>query len=274
MTLHAGPMIYPKIIACHTCGFSHWHPLPDASTVARYYEEDKFYSQHSPPDWFKKEEREHSQGYWLAYYDYLISFLKPFTPTIDIGAGAGWFVQRCPYALGVEPSVTARKFSPVPDDMLVSLGGLKGGRGNIVLMLTLEHILDPETWLREEILPHLDGRLIITVPNEMNPLQKALRSWHFVSPVHLNYFTPDTLKAMLERLNLRVVHTSTTFPMEAFAFIGRSHIGNDEIGRRNHLLRLRVEKALGVRAFKLYEWLYRLFGIGREIIMVAEWKKS
>lgn len=274
MTLHAGKQIHKNLLNCHQCGFVHWHPLPDASTVANLYEGDNFYSgeaPHSPPDWFKKEEWEHSQGYWQAYYDYLISFLRPYTPTIDIGAGSGWFVKRCPYALGVELSVTARRWSPVPDDMVASLSELREGKGNIVLMLTLEHILDPETWLREEVLPHLDGRLIVVVPSEMNPLQRTLKSWHFVSPVHLNYFTPDTLKAMMERLGLKVVHLGGTFPTEIWPLIGLDHRKDPAIGRKTHLWRLKLEKRFPW-LFHVYGWLMRRWGIGREIIMVAERK--
>lgn len=281
MKLHAGPLLHKNVIDCHKCGFAHWHPLPDASTVARYYEEDKFYSQHSPPGWFLKEREEYEAGLWDSYYDYLAGFLSRSRYVFDIGAGCGWMVtylgmKKGFTAFGLEPSFSARAFLPNQNDMFMDWeqftrrypGAVP--KGNIVLMLTLEHILDPETWLREEVLPHLDGRLIVVVPNEFNPLQKALGTTHFISPVHLNYFTPKTLRGLLERLGLTVVAEGATFPMEIFSFIGRNHIGNDEMGRRNHLLRLKLEKALGVRAFKLYRILYKFFGVGREIIMVAE----
>lgn len=280
MTLHAGPMVHKNLICCQECGFVHWHPLPDASTVAKLYEGDNFYAgdaPHSPPDWFLKEKREHEQGYWRAYYDYLASFFQ-HKWVIDIGAGSGRFVHHLSkkgYTVwGVEPSEEAKHWSPVRDlmydDELLMDENLKG---NIVLILTLEHILDPETWLREKVLPHLDGRLIVVVPNEWNPIQKIVMApnnpW-FISPVHLNYFEPKTLRGLLEKVGLRVISEGSTFPMEAAILLGYDYRGSDSRGRRVHQFRLKLEKLCGPRIYRLYQLLYKYLGIGRELIFVAE----
>lgn len=279
---HPGPVPAKGVVICQKCGFCHLDPLPDASTVARYYEDDQFYSQHSPPDWFLKEQEEYEAGLWDSYYAYLASFLKKDKPVMDVGCGAGWFIYHlfdCHEfdSYGIEPSATARKYSYLNHQVIFpSIEGMLEGDywGNIVLMLTLEHILNPETWLREEILPHLDGRLIVVVPNEMNPLQKALKSWHFVSPVHLNYFTPDTLRGLLEGLGLKVIHESSTFPMEIFSLLGYDYRGNDARGRKVHNFRLRLERQFPGIFRYLYAPLFKYLHWGREIIMVAEWQKS
>lgn len=301
---HAG-RVDGKIIHCNDCGFAHLWPLPDADTVKAYYDNDQFYTgtnPHSPPGWFKKELAEHQAGYWYAYYDYLAGLLQPGKPVIDIGCGCGWLVDSLLgdgwYAWGVEPSLAARRFSPVQDRLYPSIDDLAmihGIRGNITLVLTLEHILDPETFLRRDVLLHLDGRLVMVVPNEFNPLQNAIIGretrlgadwWNnrfiladkngneynpwFVCPVHINYFTPASLRRLLESVGLRIVHESGTFPTELPILFGYDHRGQPDRGKRLHEWRLRFERRFGINSFRLYRLLYRLFGIGREVIMVAE----
>lgn len=288
--IHPGPYLTADIVDCRACGFAHLYPLPDEATVTRYYEGDYFYTgaaPHSPPDWFAKEQGENEAGLWDAYYSYLADQLDPARPVIDWGCGCGWFlnylIKKRGFSqwqvYGVEPSKTARAFSPVSHRLYASAMDSKGGRGlvkgNVVLVLTLEHILNPEQFLRDAILPHLAGRLVVVVPNEFNPLQSVVgwrypdkKHW-FVSPVHLNYFNKASLKALLERVGLSVTHTGATFPMEVWPLVGRNHLGNDLQGRANHLWRLEMETRWpGV--FRLYGWLNRWFGVGREIVMVGE----
>ena len=284
--LHAGPMLHEKIIQCSRCGYAHWYPLPDASTVARYYEDDQFYSQHSPPDWFLKEKWEHEQGYWQAYYEYLyrlmeIKFMSGWRddlPVIDYGCGSGRVIyylhQHCGYHVsGYEPSLVARKWSPdptrivsIPDKIPFKYGG------HVILNLVLEHILDPETFLREQIIPHLhsDGHLIVVVPNEFNRLQRWVGGDWFVSPVHLNYFSRESLRGLLERVGLKIVFEGGTFPTELWLMIpGLDHRNNPKVGRRTHLWRLKLEKR-SPWIFHVYGWLMRRWGIGREVIMICE----
>lgn len=274
MTFHVGPKPHKLLIDCSACGFVHLDSLPDASTVRAYYEDDKFYETHSPPDWFVKEKWEHEQGYWQAYYDYLALFL-PHKWVIDIGAGTGRFIyhlsKRGFIVWGFEPSEIARRWSPIKgsmyDDDLLMDEKLKG---NIVLMLTLEHVLDPESFLRDEVLPHLDGRLIVTVPNEWNPIQRWVGGWWWVNKVHINYFQPHTLRALLGRVGLTVVHESATAPLELVIALGYDYRGNDERGRKVHNFRLRLERRFpGIYRF-LYEPLYKYLHWGRELIFICE----
>lgn len=273
---HRGSRIALGVINCIDCGFAHLDSLPDARTVMQYYEGDKFYNQHSPPGWFVKEKGEYDAHLWHPYFEYLASYLDSYLPTIDVGAGCGWFVDylnwRGMFAYGIEPSHAARAFSPIKRAMFAGKGTAKKF-GNVTCLLTLEHVLNPEQFLREDVLSllHPKGRLIISVPNEFNPLQRLVRGDWFVSPVHINYFTGQTLDSLLRRMGLRIVERGATFPMELFLLIGRDHRGNDELGQRNHLARLRFEQWAGAKVFKWYGWLHRRFGIGRELVRVAEW---
>lgn len=302
---HLGIYIADKLIDCQSCGFAHLYPLPDAATVDRYYEGDYFYAgdnPHSPPDWFEKERAEYEAGLWDAYFGYLAGLLDVTKPVIDFGAGGGWFLHYLsqhgwPQALlyGIEPSRTAWQASPIKHRLYKELPkGDRAIRGNVVLSLVLEHIPDPAWFLQEDVLPHLDGQLVVVVPNEFNPIQRYIinretklgasfdwmrfelkhkvseatyQPW-FISAVHVNYFNPASLRELLGGCGLTVTHAGATFPTEAWLLLpGHDHRGNDDLGRRHHLWRLRLERRWpGI--FRGYGWL-GWFGIGREIVMAC-----
>lgn len=321
---HPGIYIADNVIQCSRCQFAHLYPLPDSAAVDRYYSGDYFYSgsdPHSPPDWFAKERAEYEAGLWDAYYSYLAGLLDPDRPVIDIGAGAGWFLDYLTkhgwsqwQMWGIEPSAAARRVSPIghrlfkasPDKegtTLIDGYGYKALKGNIILSLVLEHISDPARFLQEDVLPHLDpstssgrgGRLVVVVPNEWNPLQEHIinretklgnkfdlsrfelqhklsgatyQPW-FVSPVHVNYFNPASLRGLLERCGLTVTFQGSTAPLELAILAGWDYRGDDTLGRRIHLKRLEFERRFkGV--FKVYGWLNRWLGWGREIVMGGE----
>ena len=65
-----------------------------------------------------------------------------------------------------------------------------------------------------------------------------------------------------------------THPLELWQLAGVKYIGNDLIGQRIHLSRLRFEKAMGRTAWKLYGILFNKLNWGREIICIAKLKET
>lgn len=255
-------------------GYAHLFPLPDQSTVEAYYNDDQFYSQHSPPDWFVKESEENYRGLWDSYYRYLYNIAKEGR-VLDWGCGAGWWLKwlyehtDCNH-FGIEPSAMARDIAQAPH-IYATEDGLRGKFDVISLQLVLEHIVNPVEFL-ERISKYLapGGRLLITVPNEFNPLQRRIGYYGFISPVHVNYFTPVGLRSVLRQAGFKVIYEGATFPMEIFVLLGLNYIGNDILGRKCHNIRLKIEKIGGWRIFKLYKWLYGRWGIGRELVFIVE----
>lgn len=275
-----------KIIYDTNLGHHRLDSYPTKEVVEGYYRNDHFYASHSPPDWFEKEWTEYQAGWWNSYFAYLVRLgLTSFQNTIlDYGCGCGWLIDfirnkhSClwNHVKGVEPSWLAveygqSKLDPLP--IRTTLADLIIKEFDLVyLNLVLEHIINPVEVLKElvETLLAEQGRLVIVVPNDLNPLQTKLNYTGFISPVHVNYFTPTTLRGVMEAAGLKVVHESATFPMELFPLVGINYIGNDALGRRCHHLRLRWEKLLGPRIFGVYKRLYDRWGIGRELIFVGE----
>lgn len=270
-----------SIIYCKSCGFHHLNYKFYNRDNENYYLEDKFYTEHSPSGWLKKEIREHRLGLWDSYYNFQIKMLDvPNLPIIDVGCGTGGFVDFCTRkgyrAYGIEPSPSARHEGKSPY-VYPSIERLKpllehiysSVSYNIHMSLVLEHIQKPKQFIEEyyDFFGEL-GNLMIVVPNEMNPLQEKYCKNNFLSSVHYNYFTPKTLKSLLEKCGLEVIRESATFPMELFLALGFNYIGNDKLGKKLHMFRLKLEKVFPF-IFYGYQYLYKKYGWGREIIFVA-----
>jgi 2-polyprenyl-3-methyl-5-hydroxy-6-metoxy-1,4-benzoquinol methylase len=140
---------------------------------------------------------------------------------LDFGCGGGKFIRRM-HAVGWD--VTGIDFSEtavktVRDAGLKALQGtlphpeLPAGSFDVVTMRhSLEHVPDPPAILRaaRDLLAP-GGRLVIQVPNfagwDVDYFGDAAIALDL--PIHLTHFTPDTLRAMLEREGFRPVSVTT-----------------------------------------------------------------
>jgi len=302
MTKHeAGPLFAErdgiKIQHCFACGFAHQFPLPSDEWADDYYQTGKLYTDHASPGTLIKEAYEHRKGWWKPIYAYQSKLMGPFPFLIDVGCGPGWYVDhwltyRKSLALGIEPDVHQRLQSPVPSHIYESWEALEPDYSNRLQLpraqqvgevqaslraaLVLEHIVNPRAFLavcRKHL--HPQGRFLLTVPSEFNPLQKRInqkaeyKDW-FVAKPHINYFMPNSLRALLVDCGFRVVYETATFPIEAFAVLGWDYRGNEMLGRRCHNLRLKFERTLGPLAFTIYHQLYKRSRWGRELVFVVE----
>jgi SAM-dependent methyltransferase len=277
-----------EVMDCVQCGFAHQYPLPTQAAVDAMYQQDE-YVKLGQPDWFKKERGEIVNGDWNVAFKHRLSLMDADTPLLDVGCGTGYLIDYYYhharfFAQGIEPSPTARREVLYHTSVYDSYASFKQDdvqhpfRYNIHMNLVLEHILDPKAFIRQ-YMQHLatDGKMVVIVPNEFNPLQQRLRGKHgdwFVQKPHINYFTRDSLRRLLEECGLEVTWQGATFPMELAALVGFDYVGNDELGRKVHRWRLDFERKMGTKAFTLYAWLHRWLGIGRETIAVAGWPKG
>lgn len=264
------------VIDCETCGYAHLDPLPDASEVDAWYRADKFYREHSPPGWLERERREAEEGLWDTRFLFELSLLAPTLPVLDIGASTGSFVKRARAfgweAYGVEPSALARGEQAWLYSDLSTARAVIGERYvNVRASLVLEHLVDVRGALEEwKGLAGDEGHILIVVPNEFNFLQVALKTKHFVSRVHVNYFTGESLSRVCRAVGLRTIFRGATFPMEVFLFGGLDYRKDDKLGEVLHRSRLEFEARLGRAAFEYYAQLHRAYGIGRELLYVFQ----
>ena len=137
------------------------------------------------------------------------------------GAARGWDVT------GVEPSrwasMRARERGlAVRQGTVTSAPLTEGAYDAVVLCDVLEHLwapLDALDVVRGSL--REGGVLLVTVPNAGSAVARMLgRRWWSVLPMHVQYFTPTSLSALLRRAGFEVAETAThpkTFSVRYYA---------------------------------------------------------
>lgn len=292
---HTGPILdFVKgfdVIECVTCGFKHIVPIPTQEELETIYR-DEYYSKEKPL--YLKQYREDLDWWNLVYsdrYDIFEEYLQPDRRRIlDVGSGPGLFLlhgkQRGWRTLGIEPSAQAAAHScdlgvEIVEDFLTEASAGKLCKFDVVHMSeVLEHIPDPTGML--ELTSNLltpGGLICVVVPNDYNPFQKVLREklgfqpYWLAPPHHINYFTFDSLKRLLERTGFKILHTTAMFPMEFFLLMGDNYVCNDILGRACHTRRKKLDILLNEPAIKDFKRdMYKLmarYGIGREMVIYS-----
>lgn len=279
------------IVDCQTCGFRHVLPMPTAEQLVEAYRHE-YYSADKP---LYIQRYLEDIEWWNMVYSERYDTLEAHLPAqrrrlLDVGSGPGLFLehgrQRGWQVQGIEPSVQAAEHSrsrglQVANVFLSAENAVEFGRFDAInLSEVLEHIPDAPAFL-DVIYGMLEpgGLVVIAVPNDFNPLQKAavatqpLKDWWLAPPHHVNYFDQQSLPALLKRRGFEVVHQEGTFPIELFLLMGDLYVGDDALGRACHGRRKQFElnlKRAGLAGLKrnLYQKLAEL-GIGREVVVVA-----
>ena len=289
---HYGPCLARKgdyeIIDCQACGFAHSTPLPTEDTVEQIYTAE-YYSA-VKPEYIALVEKERT--WHESVFNERLGVLEGAVQgrrLLEVGSGPGIFLQtavsRGWTVQGFEPSREAWAYStkvlhmPVENTFFTHEKTQNEPFDSAYLGLVLEHIPNPIQMLenvRRCLKP--EGVICVAVPNDFSPLQRALHEqgfpeWWGAPPHHLNYFTHESLKRILERTGFAVISQTATFPLEIFSLLGMNYIGNDEVGRKCHQLRCDFEKTLDdVGLHQMRQEIYALcqkYGIGRECVAYA-----
>jgi SAM-dependent methyltransferase len=295
-SLHNGEKITSvdgiDVIDCRQCGYAHVQPFPSQEFYENEYKKE-YYST-VWPDYFKRFE-EDKEWWELAYserYQYFESHLAADRRRIlDVGSGPGYFLstgkKRGWETLGIEPSIQAAEYATQKLGLLIRNEFLHAGTPNlgtfdaVHMSEVIEHLPDPKGMLTicHGLLRH-GGLLSIVVPNDFNPIQKTLhehmgfKPWWVAPQHHLNYFNASSLAGLLERVGFKVLHQTTTFPIDLFLLMGDNYIGNNEVGRaaqqRRKNLELNMAKA-GMTELRL-KWYKAMadLGLGRELVFYAK----
>lgn len=293
--MHQGHKIYEtkkgSVIDCVSCGFFHADPLPTEEELETMYR-DFFYSEYQP-QYFASYERDYQ--WWMLSYDDRFDFVEPIAKNskkrlLDIGSGPGLFLIRAQERnwrnCGIEPSLAAVQYSTkrgldVRHEFFSEKTQYTEKFDFIHSSQVLEHVRDPLSFLKKaHSLLDQNGIICTVVPNEFNPFQMAVtenlqkNAWWVNMPEHLNYFSPESLKALHERAGFKCLKVATTFPIDIFLLFGDHYIGNDSLGRECHQKRIRFENELNRNGLndlrrKLYDKFAEL-NIGREIVIYAQ----
>jgi len=212
---HSGRLVERRngfeIIECSGSRFKHIIPIPSNEKLRQIYS-NEYYTTDKP---LYIERNLEDQEWWRVVYDGRLDlFEKILGPErrdiLEIGSGPGFFLQRASErgwkGVGFEPSVKAAQYSKslgldIRNEILSAEVAYDLDPFDVVYMNeVLEHIPNPlEMLVLSQGLLKLGGLLCVIVPNDYNPIQKALTtvchfpSWWVAPPHHINYFDyPET----------------------------------------------------------------------------------
>jgi 2-polyprenyl-3-methyl-5-hydroxy-6-metoxy-1,4-benzoquinol methylase len=278
-------------------GFLQISPTPDAEVIERFYKEEFYASAYptcndSSPDIINRD-REFYEAHYsdiLAGAEELLGRSIEGKRLLDIGCGwchaLAYWKSMGVSCFGFDPAAEAVERG-ASLGLTVRQAGMESmkvfdERFDIVTMLNvLEHLPDPVKTIRQirdEVITE-GGVLAIDVPNEFNTFQKCgqsihkLPQWWIAPPAHLNYFSGETLKALLDGNGFSVRILEASFPLEMFLVMGDNYVGDPKLGRACHEKRMHFEHNLraceGDSALRKFYRTLALAGLGRQVVAYA-----
>lgn len=297
--LHDGTSRHPQ----H--GFRQLDPLPEAGELSRFYE-SRYYDLIRQGGRFP--ERRHldaggteasRERVWITstLHADVIHTLKQNAcagTVLDVGCGCGEVLAALRDAglacEGVEPSAEAAAQARVAGHTVhqATLAELAEAPANLgrfgaaVMLNVLEHVRDPEGFLRDTLrLLRPGGLLVIRVPNDFTDFQAAAwqatdakRRWWVARPDHINYFNFASLRSLLGSLGCDLVAEAADFPMELFLLLGFDYANDPSLGARCHEMRIRYEMALPAEVRRRISAALASAGVARNCLVTARLRAS
>jgi 2-polyprenyl-3-methyl-5-hydroxy-6-metoxy-1,4-benzoquinol methylase len=212
-----------RIDGCGVCSHEFVNPQPNWDELAPYYASnytpyDSNDGSEAPDD--EVIERAHASG------EFRHVKLRPGLRLLDVGCGGGYFLrvasQLGVIAEGVEPSAQGAE-TAARTGVSIFHGTLEGyaqaNPGRQFDLITANHVLEHvpapvETLKTMAGLLAPGGRVWISVPNvDCIDSRKLKDKWHSSElPIHLNHFTPDSLRKAGEQAGL-VLRSVVTLSM-------------------------------------------------------------
>ncbi|MEM9035784.1 MAG: class I SAM-dependent methyltransferase [Actinomycetota bacterium] len=286
-----------RIVTDHERGFDRLHPLPSEAEVAAFYEDDYYRLVEAGERAINMttelaaDDRAAREAAWLrstVHADQIDALrrLAPGARVLEVGGGLGTFARHL-----VEAGFEVEGIDPAPEavgaferlglvchqGLLETVGpGLTDRYDAVCLPHVAEMLREPQAAF--ELVADLlrpAGIVIVLAGNDGNPLQRAaadaldLPDFWMAAPDHLNYFTFDTMSALLDRCGFEVVDRWGDFPMELFLLLGFDYRSEPTLGRECHERRMAFEEAVATDDRRR---LYRAFadaGVGRTFTIVA-----
>jgi len=266
------------IIECQPCGFRHLSPLPTEEETAAYYKTE--YTR-KRPDYIPTLEED--LEWWRLQYRKKYEVLEGMTSgrdILDVGCGLGRFLEtgtkRGWVAWGVEPSEDSRRYAQ-KHAWVFEKSHYHWRMDAVHLHEVLEHIAQPRAFLSTYTgLLGEGGILCLTVPNDYNPLQMALKNLgygsYWTNKEHINYFKRSTLCCLLKSVGFEVLRVEMSFPMELFLFFGKDYTRDKSVGRECHKMRMQLDFNMEKAELKVPRLLRKtmdVLNVGREVTVYA-----
>lgn len=254
-----------QVVKCKRCGLVYVNPRLKANLIVEGYAEgsdENFISQ--------ADARE-------ATFDSSLTQIEKYAPhkgkILDIGTAGGsflaaakkrgWDVQGCEpnkwmaawgkkqYSIDIKPgTLFDQKYKTETFDV-------------VTLWDVIEHTTEPDKVVQEcaRILKK-DGLLVINYPDYGSWIAKATaRKWVFLLSVHLYYFTPETIKKMLEKCGFTIVKLKPHFQkLELGYLLFRMGAYNKFLSKMG----VKITTTLHMNKWRIPYWLGQTFVVAKK----------
>lgn len=202
-------ILVDRLVRCKRCGLMYLDPRLRQDVILNAYsvgEDPNFVSQ--------VEARERTFERSLAYLE---RFMPARGRVLDIGTAAGSFLavarRRGWEVAGCEPNRWlcewgARHYGlPLQPGTVFDMQLPAASFDLVTLWDVLEHTPDPKAVLQEAArVLRPGGWLVVNYPDISSSIARLMgRRWVFLLSVHLYYFTPDSIRRMLDSVGFRTV---------------------------------------------------------------------
>nr|MBI3613444.1 class I SAM-dependent methyltransferase [Nitrospirota bacterium] len=213
-----------SVVECRACRLRYVNPRPTRPWLDAWYRHEYFALSHEDASGAQHLQHGAIKTATARLRLQLLGTAPSSGRLVDVGCGGGFFVRAATTggwdAVGIEPSIEAARCAAQTQQIRIIAGRLEetplvAGRFDVITMFdVLEHVASPKTFLEEaRRLLAPGGRLVIETPNMAGWLPRLMGKRHpwVRPPEHLTYFTPSTLRRLLEQGGFRVdqLHGST-----------------------------------------------------------------
>ncbi|HRG69390.1 MAG TPA: class I SAM-dependent methyltransferase [Saprospiraceae bacterium] len=210
---------YFKLLKCSSCQFILTSPRPDDEQLGKYYQSKEYISHSDTNIGIVNKIYRIIRNYTLKQKIELIKNLNQQPNLIDIGSGAGYFLDACQKAgfngFGIEPDETTRAGSISKFNIQVfDESYLNQIPESSIDLISMWHVLEHVPALNQrlqEIYKILkpNAYLIIAVPNCSSFDSKHYKEYWagYDVPRHLWHFTPNTIIKLLSQHSFMHIKT-------------------------------------------------------------------
>jgi SAM-dependent methyltransferase len=205
------------VYECKACHHGYVGNRPTLEQLADLYAHEKDHFEHGGES-IQETRNDPTAGYFARTVERLIQTRGHI---LDIGSGGGAFsyhlAQRGWKPVMIDFDPRAARFAAEIPGAEFHQGGFedftpKAPFDAIIMSQVLEHALHPEVWIRRAydiLVP--GGILAIALPN-FKGVYRVLgeRDPFIIPPIHLNYYTPASLRLSLEKAGFRIEQMGTS----------------------------------------------------------------
>jgi SAM-dependent methyltransferase len=215
------------IIQCNSCKLLITSPRPSGSGLSKYYSSEEYISHSDTAKGFINKLYHRVRKITLKQKVALIKRYSQNPVLLDIGSGAGYFINSCKlndiHAVGIEPDEKSRARSVRQFNIEVfDEGELDRMPASIYDVITLWHVLEHVEDLGKRInqiyrLLKDDGIAVIALPNCSSFDAKHYQmDWAgYDVPRHLWHFTADTIQLLFRKKEFELI---SIYPMSFDAY--------------------------------------------------------